>query len=407
MRNNKIAVFTHFYVCNFGANLQALSTSSYLKKQGFDPVFINWTGYQKKLFTNVSGAQQQAHYGFIRSHLSVSPDLENDEQIYDYLVNNEIFNVLLGSDAVFGLDTWLSRFHVDRKGFHLSNSSADKQFPNPYWFTYLLRDKRFKIAAMSVSSQNCYYQLLPSSWRKGLRKCLMRFDYISVRDSWTAKMVKSLSGRKVCVTPDPVWGLNENYPQQVDKDTFLAKHEINQPYILLGFQPAYVEKSNRWIEEFINIAHKAGFICLPLPFAFGYLTNSKYDIQTKMPLDPLDWYNLIRFSSGYVGYNMHPVIASMHNCVPCFAVDNYGISLMKFFNLESSSKICDIMNKVGLGGYRKTIRRFFTSHDSSPLTVFNKLQNFDKSKMASSAEQQYEEYKTMMKSITKIFGNED
>ena len=71
--NRKIAIFTHFYVCNFGANLQALSTSEFLKNSGWEPVFINWVGYQNKIFGNVCDAQVSAHYDFVERHLNISP----------------------------------------------------------------------------------------------------------------------------------------------------------------------------------------------------------------------------------------------------------------------------------------------------------------------------------------------
>ena len=160
MKNKKIAVLTHFNVCNFGANMQAASTSVYLRKNGWNPVFINWNQYQNSLFTNVPKVQQDAHRNFVYNSLEVSQDLSNEKEIIAYLNEHEIKNIIVGSDAVFCLSTWLDRFVLNRKGIHIKKSTPDKVFPNVFWLSELQSDRLFNIAMMSVSSQNACYKLL-------------------------------------------------------------------------------------------------------------------------------------------------------------------------------------------------------------------------------------------------------
>ncbi|MCQ2049477.1 MAG: polysaccharide pyruvyl transferase family protein [Candidatus Saccharibacteria bacterium] len=403
MMNKKIAVFTHFYVCNFGANLQALSTSCYLKRNGWDPIFINWVGYQSKIFGNVNEEQVKAHYSFANRHLNISPELQNAEEIYDYLVKNEIFNVILGSDAVFALDTFVDRINISKKGLKVKKSAPDKIFPNPFWLEFLVDDNRFKIAAMSVSSQNCFYHVLSSKIKARIKRCLNRFDYISVRDEWTQNMVKSLAGRDVDITPDPVWAFNYNCEEILnERSNIQSLLEIKKPYVLLGFQNAYVSQTKKFLDDFIPKIEECGFQSIPLPFAFGYYNSSLYSKQVELPLDALDWYRLIQESSGYIGYNMHPIIASMHNNKPCISIDNYGINFAKRINIRRSSKIYDIMSRMGRAKQCIEIRSFFREKMQS-LDIVSMLKNYDIEEGRRIASVQHTSYNNMMNSILKVF----
>lgn len=405
MKNNKspkVAILTHFNVCNFGANMQALSTFSYLRNNGYDPIFIDWVGYQKELFTNIPKIQKEAHTQFIKTYLTVSPPLYNENEIIKYLRENAIFNIIVGSDAVFSLNTWYDRIKINKRGIHLLKSSPDKIFPNVFWLNQLINDPQFRIAMMSVSSQNAIYQLIPYKTKQNIRKCLNRYNYISVRDYWTQKMVKNISQKDVNVTPDPMWAFNTNYPLADDKENFLKNLNIDSPYILLGFQNAYVKKTKKWLDEFITIAHKERYQCIPLPFSFGYIT-ADYDTQIKFPLSPIDWYKLIKYSNGYVGYNMHPAIVCMANNIPCFSLDNYGINILKYFNIRTSSKIYDIYKSANKPNYCKTLKYFFDSPDSSPQQVMNLIANYDYKNGNCFLEKQIKEYSSMMNNISNLF----
>ena len=70
------------------------------------------------------------------------------------------------------------------------------------------------------------------------------------------------------------------------------------------------------------------------------------------PLDPLDWYCLIRYARAYIGENMHPIIVALHNAVPFFSFDSYGIVKFKYFVNEKSSKIYHILKQANMLEYR-------------------------------------------------------
>lgn len=64
------------------------------------------------------------------------------------------------------------------------------------------------------------------------------------------------------------------------------------------------------------------------------------------PLSPLEWYNLIKYSSGYIG-KICIIVIALHYSVPFYAFDTYNIVKYKFFVNKKSSKIYDIVDRPG------------------------------------------------------------
>jgi hypothetical protein len=138
--------------------------------------------------------------------------------------------------------------------------------------------------------------------------------------------------------------------------------------------------------------------CVKLPYAdckaFGIFA---YDVGDC--ISPLDWYALIKYSCGYIGNNMHPIVVALHNGVPFFSFDNYGT--VKFKGLltnEKSSKIFHILTAAGLPENRV----FEKSKDyimPKPDAVLNRILNFDLAKEISFAESYYHKYSEMMNKV--------
>jgi hypothetical protein len=120
------------------------------------------------------------------------------------------------------------------------------------------------------------------------------------------------------------------------------------------------------------------------------------------PLSPIDWYALIKYSSGYIGENMHPIIVALHNAVPFFSFDSYGIVKYKYQVNEKSSKIYHILDKAGfLYNRTTTLGKNYIFPDVSK--VLEAVRNFDRAKCENFSEKQSIEYNKMMKSLTNNF----
>lgn len=56
---------------------------------------------------------------------------------------------------------------------------------------------------------------------------------------------------------------------------------------------------------------------------------SSTDVTISIPLNPIDWYALIKYSKGYIGERMHPIVVSLHNSVPFIVLMNMELRLLR------------------------------------------------------------------------------
>ena len=115
-----------------------------------------------------------------------------------------------------------------------------------------------------------------------------------------------------------------------------------------------------------------------------------------------DRYCIIKYSSGYVGHNMHTIVSALHNSVPCYSLDQYGRrTLMQFCN-NRSSKIFDILSNAGFADFR-AVSGTVINIISSAEKVVEKLLTFDREKCRTFASDFYQQYEMMMLNIEKTF----
>lgn len=405
-----VGILTYYNVCNFGANLQALSTYSYLKNHGINAVFINYRPETLVDYynNNTNHDQRMVHEEFVRDFLSETSRCYTIKDVAEVIKLNNLDAIIVGSDAVLQHRPLLSRVVFPCKSIiSVSGYTDDVMFPNPFWgcFSDYL-DKDVKKAIMSASSQNSAYNLFGNRLKKLMSYQLSQFSYISARDQWTADMIKCITDNRVIpmVTPDPVFAFNFNVNNQRDENYIKKKFNIQGKYILLSFHPQF-SLSEEWYHEFNAKCIGRGFECLALPYPQS--DGIKYSCIKKipLPLSPMDWYLLIKYSSGYVGNNMHPIVVSLHNGVPCYSFDNYGVAHLRLFVNKKSSKIYHIMNMFGVSNNRIGCLNPFHK-TPRPEVVMEKLLNYDKEHVLHKAKYMYEVYSKMMSDILKSFGYE-
>lgn len=402
----KIGILTYHSVYNFGANLQAYSTAGYLKNHGFEPVIINWIPEDLEIRSNrsVSAIQADAHNEFIRNNLRCTRLCRSDDDIISVIEQEGIDGIIHGSDAILQHRPFLSRIYVSRKGITLKKiAGTDVEFPNPFWGSYISGlSNRIPIVTISASAQNTNFHYIFNGLRKKMGDSLLQFSGITVRDNWTRRMVTYLTKGKMhpAVTPDPVFAFNQNIEEQYSKEEILKKFGLPEKYIILSFRgPDVVSKE--WMQTFGNLAEKDNLTCVALTGPGGIKFDHPYKYIIDIPLDPMEWYCLIKYSSAYVGEQMHPVIIALHNHVPLFSFDFYGITRFKFFLNKKSSKIFDILSMAGLlSNWINMVSK--GSKSPSPEYVYKRVQEFDTSKCKLFAERQLEKYNSMMESATSL-----
>lgn len=400
----KIGILTYHFVSNFGANLQTLSTFGYFKNAGHEPIIINWVPvdlekYYEKI---VPQEQNKAFYNFEISHYTnITKICRNSQEIANVVEKEGIELVVIGSDAVLTYIPIVCRIHLTKRGLVYKKPCIDSDFPNAFWGDFMHYMKHpVKLAIMSGSAQNTNYSKI--FFKKAqFKEAINRFSYISVRDIWTKLMIQKLSDGIVipAITPDPVFAFNQNVREQFSKEYILDKFKLDENYVLMSV--AHKKISQKWKNLIESEFCKKGITVYELPQANKLQKNVLSHIL-KFPIDPMEWYGLIKYSKGYIGELMHPILCSLHNSIPFYAVDTYGFAKrgIQYGINPMSSKTYQIIDQFGFLDNYCNINDI--SSLASPKDVVFKILNFDKFKCIQKANSMLIDYNKMMSNIIMI-----
>jgi len=406
----KIGLLAYHSACNFGATLQLLSTYMYLRKSHHDPIVINWTPSDFEYDCLLHTPQEQyACQKTVREQFWKETELcRTAEEIAQVIEKEKIEAVIIGSDAVAQHHPLLERIAFPcRTIIAINKHTSDRTFPNSFWGIWQDHlSHPIPMALMSASCQDSSYKQIPAKTRREMEKRIMRFDYLSVRDSWTRDMMSFLTHeeRRPDITPDPVFAFNQNASELVpSRQETLQKFQLPENYILLSFLNKHKPSvSQEWLDEFRHLAQADHITCVMLPFSNGK-SFGKASRSIDLPLTPVDWFALIKYSSGYVGNNMHPIIASMLNHVPFFSFDTYGTShITNIWANDQSSKIKHILTSAGFSDYRASDITYF-SEVPHAADVYEKLKTFDHAKSDAFTQEYLDKYNRMMNDILQTF----
>lgn len=407
----KIGLLTYHCVPNFGAQLQAVSTIGFLKKKKHTVYLIHWYAEDlEKMYSNrIPSVQIECHNIFTKENLPITNKVQTIENLITLIDSLSLDSLLVGSDALFKYIPLRKRRYFSMREFKFkplfSPLSCELLDNNPFFGEFIGRlKKKIPASVYAVSSQNCPFSLLTKSERKQLSCSLGHFRMISVRDSWTQDMVKYVTGdSRVPLYPDPVFAFNTNcFIPIPSKQQILSKYNLPENYILLSFSNKYCEE-----EYILSIAKEAqrNNLCpvsLPMP---ELLFPTGLEKKIELPLDPLSWYSLIKYSKGYIGERMHPIVVCLHNAVPFYSFDEYGISEKKYFFSRKetynplSSKTYQIVTE---SGFNKNIFSYKCGK-KRPMSeyIINNIRYFDIKKCQIFAQKKEAEYNSGMIEIIK------
>lgn len=404
-----IGIFTYHFAYNFGANLQALSSIKYLQKAGYNPVIINWQPKSliERYNRNFANSQNQAkeHHDFLLKFIPVTELCRNDDDVRAVIQKHNIEGVIIGSDAMLRLKLKSTYTVKDYIKLLLGKdvTTEDVTFPNPYWLSFINKDHpkgRLKFGYLSASSMGTPFHRIDNKTAGQIKEKLKLFDFISVRDSWTFDSIKKIGGPdlKLRLSPDPVFGFNNNVPIMYTKQQILEKYQLPEKYILLCFRKNSVPA--QWLLDFEKEAEKHSFAAVEFPLPSGTMNNGLKHI-VKLPLSPIDWYYLIKYSNGYVGENMHPVVIAIHNNVPFYSFDHYVVE-KDAQSTNSMSKIYDLLDKTGFT--QNWINHHIgTTPAITPTEILAKISNFDIVRCQEISALYSSNYQTLMEDLLTSF----
>lgn len=406
----KIGILTFAVVPNFGANLQALSTYYYLKNKGYEPILINWTpvDFQETLDAQINSSIQAAsHIEFVQNNMNITKVCRTSKDVADEIDNCEIDAIIIGSDAVVQHHPLLSRIQFPaKKFFYIHHMTSDRLFPNPFWGEFVPFLKRdIPVILMSVSNQSSKYKYIIGRTKHNMQVALSRFSYISVRDEWTQKMIMYISNRKIIpsITPDPVFAFNLNCEKLIcSRQKLLSMYSLPPNYILFSLLRTNLV-SMEWMLSLKEKAKQNGYEIVVLPMPNGITYKHPFNYEIPCPLSPIHWYELIKYSCGYIGQNMHPTVVALSNAVPVFCFDNYiRAYFYRMFANKKASKVYHILSVFNHSQNRCSIG-YHREHIPSPEYILELIKSFSKVVCKKQADKLLNEYLTMMSDIENTF----
>lgn len=395
----RIGIITYYKVLNFGANLQAVSTYCYLKGKGHEPVFINYISKEgiADIEKGMDDPQWNAHIDFVNHIIKEqTPVCQTVEEVLNIINDYGIESIIVGSDALLQHHPFITRIRkARRKIIYIQSITSDRLFPNLFWGVGL--SNKIPMALMSVSSQNSEYNLFLPSTKKAMFSSLKDMRYISVRDNWTQYMVKTIMKREVPVTPDPVFAFNQNLKDMIpNKEYILNRFKLPDKYVLLSLFSQVL--SEQLIKELKQLFQKDGISLVILPLPTGVKFKHNIDFEIKLPLSPIDWYALLKYSNAYIGSNMHPIVSCLHNTVPCFSIDNWGrTNFWGHKKYDGSSKVQHIMEVFGVKQNHRLIEN--GQCKVTALEIYEGIMSFPKDSVSQIASKQLSRYNNMMEDI--------
>ena len=404
----KIGILTFARVANFGANLQALSTYCFFKKRGYIPIFIDWEPYDfaKRQNLEAMTTQGKAHFDFFDSNCQKTRKCRDEKDIVNIVEEENMCAIIVGSDAVLQHHPLITRIVFPTKHlYYIEKTDSARMFPNPFWGSFKSSLKRdIPLVMMSGSSQNSPYKWFSRNTKRRMSECLKGFSYISVRDIWTQKMVSNITNGFVNpdISPDPVFAFNYNCKELIpSRCQIFEKYNLPDCYYLVSMLDDKVLTKD-WLDDLKKEAKGVGVECVALPMPDGIKFRHNFDYEIPTPLSPIDWYALIKYSKGYIGQNMHPAVVALHNSLPVYSFDTYGVT--KFWKLkcvDMSSKIYNVLCDFGCDMNRTPVNvRYYKL--PRPQDVVFKMKSTNITDLQRCSEQKYELYSSMMSTIVKF-----
>lgn len=371
----KIGVLTIHAACNFGANLQAYTSSNYFTTLGHDVKVINYIREREKQYKkNIPAQQYEAHHKFVTSKLAITSTVTNEKELIE-LVKQERFDlIIVGADAV-----WRSEKN------------------NLFFLSAVVNNKELtfcKVASMSAAHMGTGFANMEIQEREKIANALQRYSFISVRDEWTAKMINRdiFNGENFVknINPDPVFLLDTILPED---EHWISRVTESKKYYLMTLPKNWAEgkKSKKriaWFNGFKKLVNNCGYKLIELPLPEGK-SGMSFDYTVDYPIDSLQWFLWIKNAKAFCGLRFHAIVSSISCGTAFYSIDSYGSSsilsrILTKLNLYGIARRLDKQSKIrnllqGSGYEKNRITRDI--EQASPQVVFNRLNSFDTEKI--------------------------
>ena len=388
----KIAIFTYYNGCNFGAQLQAYTSTRYFESLGHEVWIVDFAKEEKSYFAKFPEEQVKVHTRFVDEKLHLTPRLRHDE-ILPFIKENHFDVIAFGADAI-----WNKRVRGD-----LSVFSAQ-------WLNDVKIDWNIKVIAISPAFMGNTYSDLSEEERQSFKKGLENFTFLNVRDSWTKEIVnREIMGCEFINTlnPDPVFLLNELCDERWDimSDSFIqgSYYVMTLPNNLSSWER---DRTGRWLRKLNRELHNRGYLLVELPLPEGRSGFDSFDFTVPYPIDPLQWFLWLKNAKAFIGLRFHAIVSCISAGTPFYSLDVYGnvprwlnyLNRLGFHKLDRKynvrSKIRNLLEGSHLEQYRINGA---TPNSLSPHRMVELLESFDVDALIAFREKNIDSFKRNMK----------
>lgn len=311
----RIGILTFHRPANFGANLQAYSTTCYFKALGHEVKVIDYIRAGDLKYKDLVNLNQfYAHKYFVENRLPLTRQVMDESGLSEVVAEEKFELLLIGSDAVW-------------------RSPQDNNIYFAQWLYDSSPLRKIKVASISPAHMGDGYESLSINQRTAIRECLKRFNFITVRDVWTKYVINRdiFNGEDFIkiVNPDPVFSLY----RFIENEIWDSKGISTKSYYLMSLPKQWTmtgkfsKKKRSWFDKFKRNVNNAGYKLIELPIPEGK-SGLPFDYSIDYPIDPLQWFLWIRNAKAFCGLRFHAIVSSISNGTPFYSVDSYGDNSM-------------------------------------------------------------------------------
>lgn len=304
----KISTITFHASYNYGSNLQSFALQEFVKKIGnnkYDYEIINFrTKFQKELYKCIF--EQTGIKKYIKRilYFKDKKELYKKQELFENFINKRL-NITKEYSTLEELknEKWDSDYYVAGSDQLWNLMALDFDWAN--YLEFVESDKKISYAAS--------FGPKPQVWneeeKERVKKNLMKFKYLSVREEGSFNNVKELTGKDAEIHVDPTMLLTkEEWEKHIPQERL--------------YKGKYIFLYNLKSSEYVKLAHRISKE-LKLPVLIskeGRLEEVFYGFKRKFDVGPLEFLNLIKYSELTLSSSFHGTIFSILLNKPFFAL---------------------------------------------------------------------------------------
>lgn len=330
----RVGIITFHAAHNYGSMLQAYALQQVLLNMGCDCEIINFRTRRQKVFYYPPFCHGR-WIGMIRRLFLYWRDVIPLMKKY-YLFESFLRNKYILSEkeyqTVYDLSNEDFQYDIYLSGSDQIWNTSCLDFDWAYFLPFVKRGK--KIAYAPSMGPKPFIEVIEENGRN-IKKYILSFDSISVREQGTADRLLMLSGVCTPIMLDPTLLLPSHYWEKMVVRLPLVKED----YIFL-YMPSYDERVFMKAEMLSNRLGMKVVVSQICEWA-GHEWRKKHNFQYLLSVGPIEFLNLCKNAKYTIGLSFHLVVFSILLHTPFIVIDGMNDSrirsLLTLTKLESRS----------------------------------------------------------------------